>query len=514
MQSAGIDGDVVPAGELNEPSDTIARWTSGNAVTECSQVGEFDFATKLDPVASGSFTHEGVTITVTTQPGNLFDWSADAPISAVIVKGGPGANVWEYDPAALSDAGLYAPVNASGRPAGLSHITFCWNEDERETFETLDVVKTADATKDKQFEWELKKWAHPYYHYGTFGEAAAPDANWYLQAIKGGYAYTNFVVTGTITITNPNPYPVNVTIADVLSDDTVAEVTCGELTDAESYVVPASAALDCEYVAHPGGMTANMNTVTVELVDVDETTHKGFLGPFVATEGFTWTVENVIDDSVRLEDPMLGINNMVISETMNEAMKITVTYYCDVDEVYEYIESLDLYARYVVNTATLKSLDGTRLIAQASAEIAIKCKCEPEWIGETAWGAGDRYEDPGNWATFTSYTGVAKTVTLFAGQTLDAGTVAFSAPVGGVVTITITLNPGWRFADVAENVKIQDYAAAPSGNPAIGLFAHKGDATSSPFSIEVPENGFYGVHADVEWADGTICPVIDTEPKD
>jgi len=115
---------------------------------------------------------------------------------------------------------------------------------------------------------------------------------------------------------------------------------------------------------------------------------------------------------------------------------------------------------------------------------------------ETAWGAGTRYVARGNWATFTPYT--VGTVTLFAGQTFGAGTVTFSEPVDGQVTITIVLNDGFVFQSTAESVKVQDYAAAPSGNPAPGLFEHK-DATfdGAVAVIKVPENNFYGVHVDV-----------------
>lgn len=118
---------------------------------------------------------------------------------------------------------------------------------------------------------------------------------------------------------------------------------------------------------------------------------------------------------------------------------------------------------------------------------------------ETAWAAGTRYVKKGNWATFTPYSGAPKTVKLLAGQTREAGIVDFSAPVNGWVTITISLNGGWFFQDVSENVKIQDYKFAPSGNPAPGLFAHKGTSNSTTFSIQVPVNNFYGVHADVKF---------------
>jgi hypothetical protein len=133
-----------------------------------------------------------------------------------------------------------------------------------------------------------------------------------------------------------------------------------------------------------------------------------------------------------------------------------------------------------------------------SDPVDLTAECNCEWIAETAWAAGDRYVDTGNWATYTPYSGDALDVTLYAGQTMEAGTVHFSAPVDNVVTITITLNAGWRFADVPESVKIQDYAEAPSGNPNPGGFEWKGDATGSSFSIDVPENNYYGVHVDVE----------------
>lgn len=46
-------------------------------------------------------------------------------VGAVIVKGGPKANVYYYPEGTLYDCGLSAPVNPSGKPAGLSNLTFC-----------------------------------------------------------------------------------------------------------------------------------------------------------------------------------------------------------------------------------------------------------------------------------------------------------------------------------------------------------------------------------------------------
>jgi hypothetical protein len=127
---------------------------------------------------------------------------------------------------------------------------------------------------------------------------------------------------------------------------------------------------------------------------------------------------------------------------------------------------------------------------------------ECEWIGETAWAYGPRYVETGNWATYTPYPGDGGSVEIFAGQTMLAGTATFADNGDGTVTISIVLDAGWRFEeneDSDDNVMVQDYDEAPSGNPAPGLFDHKGYATGSTFDITVPLNNFYGIHLVVEW---------------
>jgi hypothetical protein len=130
-----------------------------------------------------------------------------------------------------------------------------------------------------------------------------------------------------------------------------------------------------------------------------------------------------------------------------------------------------------------------------------------EWVGETAWAAGNRYVTRGNWATNTPYGGSAKSVKLYAGQTIDAGTVNFSAPSGGKVTITIELNSGFRLEEfegvvIEEAVKIQGYPSAPKANPAPGLFTtYKGTS----LVVEVSQFAFYGVHVNVE---REVCPEL------
>ena len=128
---------------------------------------------------------------------------------------------------------------------------------------------------------------------------------------------------------------------------------------------------------------------------------------------------------------------------------------------------------------------------------------------ETAWAIGSRYTQRGSWAMFTEYESQATEVPIRAGGGngigLDAGTVYISEPFEGMVEMTIQLNDGFVFYydpsddNVDDNIKIQDYESAPSGNPKVGLFDWKAQASvgSTSYTLIVPENNYYGIHLDV-----------------
>lgn len=140
------------------------------------------------------------------------------------------------------------------------------------------------------------------------------------------------------------------------------------------------------------------------------------------------------------------------------------------------------------------------------------CYNDPEmcYEEETAWTKGTTYVKKGNWAMYTAYSDAEKTVDLIAdgGDPATAkavGTATFSAPVDGYVTITIELTGGAIFYyDLNDplkddNLKVQDYAKAPTKTPAPGQFAWKTriEPGLTTGSIVVPVNNFYGVHLDV-----------------
>lgn len=95
----------------------------------CASLGGGYTELKFDPVAQGRTSRSVFTIDV---EGRVFDWSSTQGVDAVIVKGGPNANVYRYANEVTSGEGLHAPVNPSnGQFYGLSHISLCYDRDDQ-----------------------------------------------------------------------------------------------------------------------------------------------------------------------------------------------------------------------------------------------------------------------------------------------------------------------------------------------------------------------------------------------
>jgi len=120
----GTASEPVSAGGI-VPVVVEAAAPGGNVT--CDQLGLPFTSGRIDVVA-GALAEpppDGVVL-VLDPDGVAFAWTATFPLTAVIAKGSDAANVYAYDPAATSDAGLAAPPNAAGGPAELSSVTVCW----------------------------------------------------------------------------------------------------------------------------------------------------------------------------------------------------------------------------------------------------------------------------------------------------------------------------------------------------------------------------------------------------
>jgi prepilin-type N-terminal cleavage/methylation domain-containing protein len=115
------DGGSGDGGSGGGGDDETPEYFGGNP--RCDDLNsQWDEVLKIDPVTGpGTFTQGGATITifntVENEDGEVvsFDWTSDADITGVFVKGGPGGNLYHYDA-----TGISAPQNK-----GISHISFC-----------------------------------------------------------------------------------------------------------------------------------------------------------------------------------------------------------------------------------------------------------------------------------------------------------------------------------------------------------------------------------------------------
>src|SRR5215204_5488557 len=138
------------AGATTDQESTPATVAvDGNATcAELAPEGVSWIELKVDPVEDGTFSDDTLTVTIDvteTDDGPVFDWTSNIGVDAVFVKGGPGGLLYVYDPPEEStgDTGLHAPINpANDNFYGLSHVSFCYDEDVAPTTTTTETPTT------------------------------------------------------------------------------------------------------------------------------------------------------------------------------------------------------------------------------------------------------------------------------------------------------------------------------------------------------------------------------------
>jgi hypothetical protein len=129
------DGEIVPviiSGANNGGNRTCAEVAAAFETTFNYSTGKIDYE---DGEFLGDWP-DGLTVTT---DGTYITFSLDDPfkidgkcylVGAVIAKGGNNANIYYYQDGTSGDSGLASPINASGKPADLSNLTFCFIEVE------------------------------------------------------------------------------------------------------------------------------------------------------------------------------------------------------------------------------------------------------------------------------------------------------------------------------------------------------------------------------------------------
>jgi hypothetical protein len=149
--------------------------------------------------------------------------------------------------------------------------------------------------------------------------------------------------------------------------------------------------------------------------------------------------------------------------------------------------------------------------------LLIEVEVPPEYCYSdyTGWAQGPPY-NPGskrNWAMYVEFepSQYVDTIVQYGrknAELLDSQVIVEPSMANpGNVKITISLPDDWYIGDKdgfgvsgIDSVKIQDYAKAPSGNPAPGKFEYHYDYFGSTFECEnVPMNNYYGIHIDLTY---------------
>jgi hypothetical protein len=336
------------------------------------------------------------------------------------------------------------------------------------TLPALTAKKTANGSFDRKITCDLMKTVDPTSHSGLAGDSF--NSNWNVEATKS-VVEDNYKVTGTITISNDAAIDQTFSVSDELDDGTAASVDCPSLT------VPAGGSVECSYTASTAEATKNTATVKAPgNADV------------VATAPVEYTANVIGDAEITLADPRFSYTQLISGNTTKTFPE---TFTCPTNRAA--YDANYMLTKTFKNTATLK---GEKTDLSKSATVTLKCRYP--WVGETATGYGQRYMGTSNWFMVTKFTTTAP-VTLIAGQHYDAGDITFTR--NGTTTIKITLHDGFRFANVANNLKIQNFTTAQPPYKAPGQFPYKftcSQASNTCTATGLTNANYYGIHVDVE----------------
>jgi len=267
----------------------------GNPQADDCAAGSIGF--KYEPVLEGTATDGTFSVDVDiidTAEGPTFDFTnATHDVTEVYVKGGPisnPSNHYVYDPNPVrEDTGLHSPVNPSNNLYfGLSHLVFCY-------VLSLDIAKTADPTFTRTFPWGIEKSVTPATWDLFSGDSGTSDYE--VKVTKGDAVDSDWAVSGTISIDNPNEVAATITgVTDAITGGIDAAVDCGVTFP---YVLAADGSLECTYeTALPDG-TDRTNTATV--------TTSGVVRGGTATAPVDFgDPTTVVDDTIHVTDSVQG----------------------------------------------------------------------------------------------------------------------------------------------------------------------------------------------------------------
>jgi hypothetical protein len=258
--AAFTGGAAAPAAAGKATPSVAPTVVPGNPT--CESLG-YAHGLKFDTGAPGTYSGKiGSGKVEWSTDGKSVDWKSTVGIDAVLVKGGPMANHYKYDPPKESygDKGLTAPVNPKnkhGKTYGVSHVTFCYDYD-------VLVKKTAKTSFERTYNWKIHKKGDKTKLVLDEGKSAYVNYEVKVGLDKDKpYTDAKWAVRGNIYVKNPDPkHAAKITaVTDVVSPNIAANVKCGVTFP---YTLAPGSELKCSYgpVSLPDG-SWRKNTATV-----------------------------------------------------------------------------------------------------------------------------------------------------------------------------------------------------------------------------------------------------------
>lgn len=291
--SMGI-GTGDPSAPVSE-GGIVPTFVAGNPT--CTGLGyahekKWDYGTGPDESTGGTFALGTGTVTWSTD-GTYVDWESTFGVDAVLVKGGPNANSYVYEPPAesLGDSGLASPINDNtGKPFGLSHVSFCYDYE-------VEVTKTADTSYTRTYDWTIDKTGDQSSLTLSKGQQFLVN---YDVKVDATHTDSDWAVAGNISVHNPDPtYPAIISgVGDVVSPAIAATVDCGVTFP---YSLASGGTLSCTYqTALPNG---DNRTNTATATTTGDSKVNGDSGTAAVTFGAPTTK---VDECIDVSDDKFG----------------------------------------------------------------------------------------------------------------------------------------------------------------------------------------------------------------
>lgn len=324
---------------------------SGNPT--CQDLG-YAYGLKPTPEATPNgtyFLNNGTdSVTVASNGTGLSSWSSTIGMDAVIVKGGPAANVYTYSPESMSDTNLVTPTNPNNnQPYGLSHVVFCYDYE-------VKVAKTAAATYTRSWSWTIDKSADASSLLLANGEVYPVG---YTVTVGATHADSNYGASGTINVTNPDPF--NSATITSISDQISGLLGTTPVICPVSlpYMLASGATMTCTYTQTLADATTRTNTATVAT--------SGIVGGGSGTATITFGAPTtLVDECVDVSDTNYSLTPGTLCAT-EQTLPYTYNYTKDIS--YEVCGE-----HQYVNTASFITND-TQTTGSSSWTVAVSIPC-------------------------------------------------------------------------------------------------------------------------------------------